>query len=119
MVWSYLIVLVLFALSAEASTMASQNLHRIRIRSRKDVDKTFDTLLSVLREPALGEQIRHLEMDRSLSGLRHDLPRVEVPRELQDRDKGLMENAVRRAGFEGPVYDTMMDLVTHTPGTRE
>lgn len=119
MISLYLIVLVLFAWSTEANTMASENLHRIRIRSREDVDKTFDTLLSVLREPALGEQIRHLEMDRSLSGLRDDLPRVEVPRGLGDHDRDLIEKAVRRAGFEGPLYDAMMDFVAHAPGTKE
>ncbi|RJE20514.1 hypothetical protein PHISCL_07155 [Aspergillus sclerotialis] len=99
--------------------MASEDLNRIRIRSAKDVDKQFGTLLSALREPALGEQIRHLEMDRSLSGLRDDLPRVEIPRELEDRDKDLLDVAVRRAGFEGPLYDLMMNLIAHTPGTKE
>ena len=99
--------------------MASENLNRIRIRSAKDVDETFGTLLSVLREPALGEQIRHLEMDRSWSRLRGDLPRVEIPRELEDRDKDLLDKAVQRAGFEGPLYDLMMELVTHAPGTKE
>lgn len=99
--------------------MASENLHRIRIRTANDVNKAFDTLMTVLRDPVLGEQTRHLEMDRSVSGLRHGRPRVEIPRELEDRDKHLLEDAVRRAGFEGELYDAMMELVTHTPGVKE
>lgn len=58
-------------------------------------------------------------MDRSLSGLRCDLPRVEIPRELEDKDKDLLENAVRRAGFKDRLYDAMMEIVTHTPWAKE
>ena len=98
--WPYLIILIFFILLTETCTTASESLHRIHIRSAKDVDNAFNTLLSILRESALGEHIRHLKMDRSLSKLRDGLPRVEIPRALDDSDKDLLDDAVRRAGFE-------------------
>ncbi|KAE8168135.1 hypothetical protein BDV40DRAFT_251367 [Aspergillus tamarii] len=47
-------------------TPRPEDLHRVYLRTVEDTDEVSDTLLSILRQPALGQYVRHVEMDRAL-----------------------------------------------------
>ncbi|KAE8374511.1 hypothetical protein BDV26DRAFT_41030 [Aspergillus bertholletiae] len=93
----------------------SEDLRRVHLRTVHDTDEVFDTLLSILRKPALGQDIRYVNLDRSLAGSSIEPPALNIPREVKEEDRKLLEGAVRRAGFAGKQYGMMMNIVTHRP----
>ncbi|KAF5863342.1 hypothetical protein ETB97_010222 [Aspergillus alliaceus] len=97
------------------SAPPQEGLHRVRLRQVEDAERTFDALLSILRQPALGQYVRHVEMDRSLSDCRVEPPALISTRKVNDDDRHLLQGAVRDAGFTGKQYDMMMDIVTKKP----
>ncbi|GAB1198364.1 hypothetical protein APSETT444_007683 [Aspergillus pseudonomiae] len=91
-----------------------EDLHRVYIRTVEDTDTVFDTLLSILRQPALGQYVRHVKLDRAV-GYPLQPPDLKTTREISEEDRKLLEGAIRQAGFQGKQYDMMMNIVTHRP----
>ncbi|KAE8308046.1 hypothetical protein BDV41DRAFT_552648 [Aspergillus transmontanensis] len=78
---------------------------RVRLRSPDELKRGLEILLSILREPSLAEQLRHLELDRTPLSLYRSYGRPYENRPpqvlLQTDDLQRLHLAVRNAGFEG------------------
>jgi hypothetical protein len=76
--------------------------HSVKIEPKTgSLDIAFDILMDLLRRPALGHYIRHIEV-RAPPPLRLDYTEQDPQRELGEADMRLLRHAVRSAGFEGP-----------------
>ncbi|OGM47957.1 hypothetical protein ABOM_002750 [Aspergillus bombycis] len=89
-----------------------EDLHRVYLRTVEGTDTVFNTLLSILRQPALGQYVRHVKLDRAVA-YPIEPPDLKTTREINEEDRKLLEGAVRQAGFEGKQHDMMMHIVTH------
>ncbi|KAE8418649.1 hypothetical protein BDV36DRAFT_295071 [Aspergillus pseudocaelatus] len=89
-----------------------------RINRLDRAPRLEDLHRSILRQPALGQYVRHVEMDRSWESLAYanNPPDLNNRREIREEDQKLLEVAVNQAGFKGKQYDMMMmNIVTNRP----
>ncbi|KAJ6127628.1 hypothetical protein N7523_003240 [Penicillium sp. IBT 18751x] len=87
------------------------------------VNKTFDLVMEILKNPKLGNYVREIVQTRQPSMERHYVQTTEQ-RELSAGDRDLLRAAVRKAGFvgsqESAVLNMLMQNTTEPPGeTRE
>ncbi|KAL2838573.1 hypothetical protein BJX68DRAFT_259173 [Aspergillus pseudodeflectus] len=76
--------------------------HSVKIEPKTgSLDIAFDILMDILRRPALGHYVRHIEV-RAPPPLRLDYTEQDPQRELGEADMRLLRHAVRAAGFEAP-----------------
>lgn len=85
--------------------LSNGNFRKVRLRSAAEVKRGLEILLSILKEPSLGEQLRELELDLTPLSLYRPYGR---PYEIQSKrvllpteDLQRLQAAVRNAGFEG------------------
>ncbi|KAL2846918.1 hypothetical protein BJY01DRAFT_167953 [Aspergillus pseudoustus] len=74
------------------------------------LDIAFDLLLDILRRPALGHYIRHIEV-RGREPRRLQYTEREPQRELSVEDTQLLRNAIRKAGFPEEEESRILNMV--------
>jgi hypothetical protein len=76
----------------------------------------FQILHWTLRWPALGQYVRHIEMNTSYGGdYCFDIPRPTDKRSLSSKDTTLPKHAIRRAGYENAEFDERWQHISSIP----
>ncbi|CAG8416638.1 unnamed protein product [Penicillium salamii] len=83
------------------------------------INKAFDLLMEILKNPNLGNHVREIVQTRQPSMEHHYIQTAKL-RELSADDKDLLRAAVLKAGFAGPqesaVLNMLMQNTTEPPG---
>ncbi|OQE34808.1 hypothetical protein PENCOP_c015G01691 [Penicillium coprophilum] len=94
------------ALSAQCRTLNSmcnmatrKKYHRIIVSScEEDIDNSFALLMDILKEPSLGNHVRHVEC-RNPASVYMDYTEAKSQRDLSNEELDFVRNAVRKGGF--------------------
>ncbi|KAL2811886.1 hypothetical protein BJX63DRAFT_398001 [Aspergillus granulosus] len=90
--------------------------HSVKIKgTRGSVDTAFDLLMDILRRPALGHYIRHIEV-RAQEPRHVQYTEQKPQRELDENDVHLLRAAIRTAGFadqENRVLNMLLRRISH------
>ncbi|KAJ0426195.1 hypothetical protein BJY00DRAFT_273164 [Aspergillus carlsbadensis] len=81
---------------------ARHTYHRVKIEPKTgSIDIAFDLLMDIIRRPALGHYIRHIEV-RTTPPRRVQYIESDPQRQLSEADMRILQNAARKAGFVEP-----------------
>jgi hypothetical protein len=98
--------------------------YQVRVDPKdSSINKTFDLVMGILKNPKLGNYVREIMQTRQPS-MEHHYVQTAEQRELSAGDRDLLRTAVRKAGFansqENAVLNMLMQNTTQPPGeTRE
>lgn len=97
-----------------------ERFYQIRVGPKgTSINKTFDLVMEILKNPKLGNYVREIVQTRKPSMERHYLQAAEQ-RGLSAGDRDLLHAAVRKAGFAGSqesaVLNMLMQNTTKPPG---
>lgn len=96
--------------------------YQIRVNPKdSSINKAFDLLMEILRNPNLGKHVREIVQTRQPSMEHHYIQTAKL-RELSADDKDLLSAAVLKAGFAGSqesaVLNMLMQNTTEAPSEK-
>ncbi|KAJ5563940.1 hypothetical protein N7513_000182 [Penicillium frequentans] len=97
-----------------------ERFYRIRVGQKdSSINKTFDLVMEILKNPKLGNYVREIVQTRQPS-MEHHYVQTAEQRDLSAVDRDLLHAAVRKAGFAGSqesaVLNMLMQNTTKPPG---
>lgn len=82
----------------------------IRLRSEQDCSEAFNLLLAILREPRLGNYIRHIDILRDTSFHGHFKP-TPVQHFISEQDEMRLRQAVRNCGWRDMDQELVLNML--------